>query len=89
VQIFLDTRVVVEVPTDQPRADVQRRYPGAPLNCGYVVTVPAAIGERLICVWGVDPGTRTRNLIDARDVVVTQPAPPPPPPPPPPAEVTP
>lgn len=83
VQIYLDTATVLDQPTDQPRADVQARYPGAPLNCGYSLFVPASVGDHLICVWGVDPGTGTLALIDAREVTVTQPATEPP------AEVTP
>jgi hypothetical protein len=73
-RVFLDSTWVFDNPTDRPRPDVQRSYPGAPLNSGFQVTLPASVGKHLICVWGVDPATGARSLIDAEEVAVTQPA---------------
>ncbi len=88
VRVFVDLKVVYDGAPDRPRPDVQQAFPGAALNTGFDVTIPAAPGTHSICVWAVDPSNGSISPLFIRDVTVT-PAPPPPPPPPPPTTIPP
>lgn len=73
VRIYVDNDLVHDAPTNVARPDVQRRFRGSPADPGFDVTVPAAPGERLVCVWGVDPGSGGLGLISSQEIVVTAP----------------
>jgi len=71
VRIFLDTAFVRDLPaTDLPRPDIVTAYPGADLNSGFRVPIPAGPGKHLVCLWATDPVTGAETFIDAREVVV-------------------
>lgn len=70
IRVFLDTDWVIDVPTDIPRSDVTEIYPGAHLESGYRIAIPATQGKHLVCVWGRDTDSGAQGFIDAKEVVV-------------------
>jgi len=57
-----------------PRSDVAAAFPGATPTAGFDATVPSAIGPQRVCVYAIDVGGGSGNvLLGCRDVIVTGP----------------
>ena len=63
--------LLTTVTTGQPRPDVQRSVPGAPLGTGWTATVALASGRHSVCAVAVDVGPGQDVDLGCRDVDVT------------------
>jgi len=70
IRVFLDTDFVYHGVAELPRPDIASAYPGAGANTGYEVTVPAAMGRHLVCVWGVDRSNNSTTLLGMKELDV-------------------
>lgn len=71
IRVFLDSGWAADLPsTDLGRPDVAAVYPGAYADSGYRISLNAAPGKHLVCVWAVDPATGAESFLDAKEVVV-------------------
>lgn len=55
--------------TTNPRPDVQRGVPGAPLNTGYRVGVPIGTGKHSVCAFAISVGSGSNTNVGCRTVV--------------------
>ncbi|WP_423923970.1 hypothetical protein ACPEEZ_06640 [Frigoribacterium sp. 2-23] len=62
--------VVATSTSGQPRADVQRAVPGAPLGTGYEQSVPLSSGRHSVCATAVNVGSGSDIELGCRDVDV-------------------
>lgn len=72
-RVFVDDQLAQRGVADRPRPDVQAAYPAFGTDTGIDVTVNAAPGKRLVCLWGVDRRNGRQALLGIREVVVTGP----------------
>lgn len=71
IHVFVDGRLVARTTANRNRPDVGAVYPAFGPDRGFDLTIPAAPGRRLVCVYAVSPGSGVGKFLAVGEVTVS------------------